>query len=131
MPDRAVDAARHLHAEAGRRHHLAGLEVETAEADLAAARAAARLAEIARDEGDLRGRLPALDNALASAEAEEEAAQEAWGTARDATANHASLVLAASAEARLASTKAQQEREGEAAARRARDELRIGYWQNG
>jgi hypothetical protein len=33
-----LKSARHLHAEAGRRHHLAGLEVETAEADLAAAR---------------------------------------------------------------------------------------------
>lgn len=126
-----LESARHLNTEADRRHYLSGLEVETADADLAAARAAARLDEIALEEGELRSRLPALDDALASAEAEEKAAQETWEIARDAAANHASLVQAASAEARLASTKAQQAREREAAARKARDELRIGYWQNG
>jgi hypothetical protein len=126
-----LESAQAFHAEASRRHYLAELKVETAEADLAAARTAARLDEIAEEEGELRGRLPALDGALASARAEEEAAQEAWGAARAVAENHQSLVQAALAKAQLASARAQQEREREAAARRARDELRVGYWQNG
>lgn len=126
-----LESAQAFHAEASRRHYLAELKVETAEADLAAARTAARLDEIAEEEGELRGRLPALDGALASARAEEEAAQEAWGAARAVAENHQSLVQAALAKAHLASARAQQEREREAAARRARDELRVGYWQNG
>jgi hypothetical protein len=116
---------------AEREVHLAGLALGGAKDDLAASRAAARLRDIEREARALETRLPGLDEQLATRRTAEQSTEQAWAAAKAAAANHANVVEAAEAVARLRGTEAEQADRKEAEARRSRDELRLAYWRDG